>query len=658
MFFTRLWKALSLGLRMLKNMLFRPFRAIYFQIQRSASLSRQAARMAPKLAKSITKVKLKPESRADYIETNGAYIAKPLFAMLIIVLLALGTFGYFVAWPWLESRFFVAHIPVMAEKAATHSGRVALYYDNDKTQLQYEGRLVEGVRQGAGKEYYEDGTLKYDGDIKDGLYNGQGVLYDETGAPMYEGNFVDGIYEGSGTLYENGVRIYAGGFSQGLYEGQGTLYENGDLPAYEGGFVQGQKSGNAKVYEKGDLLYQGGYDQDAYNGNGKLFYPKGSLQAEGTFSAGRMTGRGIEYYENGQIRYQGMFDLGAYEGDGVLYHENGKMLYRGGFSLGQYEGDGTLYHENGEQAYKGGFSLGQYEGEGTIYWEDGSKHIIGIFEGGEPVGDVEIYDKKGNFVYKGGYQNGKYQGNGTLYYSPMRRVEGTFAEGLLHGDARLYLNDKLYYEGGFQNGLYHGQGTLYNDLGEAIFTGPFRNGLPDGTSFLRQAPDAVYAAFGEGKYIETYTTTGILIISQEAYMAAFLNYPTEAIPSEVHRFYCYHAGLLEGYTLSTLPLPASDASLRTGRGALPVYDDIPFMEGTDAYEGRLSRADYYFAAWAQRQDGPVEVVEYKSTVPLPIPETIPPLGNQAVADPPLAENQAQGAGQEQAAATQAAAALS
>ena len=118
MFFNKLWKALSLGLRMIKNIILRPFRAIFFQIQRGASASRQAAKAAPKLAKSITKVKLKPESRSDYIETKGAFIAKPLFVVIIVVLVVVGVLGYFVIWPLLESAFFVAHMPVNAEKVA------------------------------------------------------------------------------------------------------------------------------------------------------------------------------------------------------------------------------------------------------------------------------------------------------------------------------------------------------------------------------------------------------------------------------------------------------------------------------------------------------------------------------------------------------------
>ncbi len=653
MFFNRLWKALSLGVRMLKNILLRPFRAIYFQIQRSASLSRQAAQAAPKLAKSIAKVKLKPENRSDYIETRGAFIAKPLFIMIIVVIFAIAMLGYFIVWPWLESRFFVAHIPAMEEKAATHSGRVALYYDSDKTQLQYEGRLREGVRYGSSKEYYEDGILKYEGDMENGLYSGKGTLYDEEGKPLYEGSFAEGIYEGKGVLYEDGVRVYEGGFAAGLYEGQGTLYENGDTPTYEGGFLQGEKSGSARVYESGTLVYEGAYSEDAYNGSGRLYYPSGTLKAEGAFSGGRMTGQGIEYYENGRIRYQGMFNLGEYAGEGVLYHESGAMLYRGGFSLGQYEGEGTLYYENGKTLYKGGFSLGQYEGEGTLYYEngktlykggfslgvyegsgisyreDGSKHIVASFEGGSPAGEVEIYGENGSLQYRGGYQNGLYQGEGALYDTPLRWIEGVFDQGVLGGTVKLYVNKALYYEGGYQDGAFNGAGKIYNPFGEPVFEGNFLSGVPDGVSLLGRGIEAVYSLFGEGRYTETYTDTGILITANDINLAVFLNYPvaegegTEPQESTVHRFYVFEPGLLSGHTLATLPLPKEGPKLAMSTRAVPEYEGVEALSGQRMLQGRFSTPDYYFSAWAETESGPVHAIELKSTVPLPIPDVIP-----------------------------------
>ena len=580
---------------MIRNILIRPFRAVFFQLQRGASLSRQAAKAAPKLAKSITKVKLKPETRADYIETKGAFIAKPLFLMIIVVILLIGSAGYFIVWPWLESKFFVAHIPTLAPKAAEHSGRVVLYYDTDKTEMEYEGRLEEGVRQGQGKEYYQNGALKYEGGFQDGLYNGDGRLYDESGNPIYEGGFSQGLYAGAGTLYENGVRIYAGNFQEGLYEGQGTLYENGETPVYEGGFSQGEKSGTARVYENGALVYEGAYSQDAYNGNGKLFYPSGALKAEGAFSAGRMSGRGIEYHENGKVLYQGMFDLGVYEGEGVLYSENGEILY------------------------KGGFSLGEYEGEGTLYRQDGSKYIAGTFEGGQPTGQVQIYDEQSALLYAGGYENGAYQGEGKLIYSPGRWLEGTFNQGQPEGAVRLYVDGVLHYEGGYQNGAFNGAGKLYNTLGEVIFEGTFRSGLPDGMSLLGQNAEAVYALFGEGNYNEIQYVDGTLVVAPKANMAAFLCLPTVDAESVVHRFYCYDEGLLKGYTLENMPLPEAEQRLNITTGSMPAYDGVTALAGGRATQGRLHTETYYFTVWADSENGSVILAEYKSADPLPQP---------------------------------------
>ena len=42
----------------------------------------------------------------------------------------------------------------------------------------------------------------YSGDIVNGLYEGKGVLYNNNGTIKYKGNFKKGKYDGFGRLYE------------------------------------------------------------------------------------------------------------------------------------------------------------------------------------------------------------------------------------------------------------------------------------------------------------------------------------------------------------------------------------------------------------------------------------------------------------------------
>ena len=93
----------------------------------------------------------------------------------------------------------------------------------------------------------------YSGTLEDGLLQGQGREYDEDGLLIYEGNFVDGVRSGDGSCYEGGVLVYEGEFANGLYEGMGSLYEDGAL-AYRGNFAAGLQEGDVIVSMNGEEI--------------------------------------------------------------------------------------------------------------------------------------------------------------------------------------------------------------------------------------------------------------------------------------------------------------------------------------------------------------------------------------------------------------------
>lgn len=51
-----------------------------------------------------------------------------------------------------------------------------------------------GKRQGAGKSYYEDGTLNYDGGWQHDERHGKGKEYNADGTVKYDGKFVHNVY--------------------------------------------------------------------------------------------------------------------------------------------------------------------------------------------------------------------------------------------------------------------------------------------------------------------------------------------------------------------------------------------------------------------------------------------------------------------------------
>lgn len=332
-------------------------------LRRITNFSRQATKVASASVQGVAAAVKKPTKREDYIETERLFISKSFLILAAAALVLFGLFCYFVAWPFILSRFLTARFYYEDSRIPEWSGKVIVYYDREKRTPMYSGRLEEGVLQGAGKEYDGDGLLTYEGSFSDGVRSGSGVGY-EAGVLVYEGQFQNGVYEGMGSLYEAGRLAYQGSFSEGLPNGMGTAYSE-EKKCYEGEFVDG-------VYE----------------------------------------GSGTAYDAKGVRRYKGEFSAGLYEGEGVAYEETGRMCYRGSFSKGLYDGDGTLYLADGDSIHSE-FTAGQ--AGGVIQWyKKGRLWYDGSADGLVPDGFGTIYARSGRAIYSGEMDRGSLDGEWML----------------------------------------------------------------------------------------------------------------------------------------------------------------------------------------------------------------------------------------------------
>ena len=372
--FRQLASSVGVVLRTFRSFFTRQVTAIWAQIKSVTSLTRQASKLAPKMLKSATTAGKKPTKRSDYVETKQLFIAKSFFVILALVLVAAGLLIYFIIWPFLQSHFFTAKMWREDKDVADHSGRVVLYYDEKKTQPWFEGKLTDGLAQGTG------------------------VYYDENGLLLYSGELADGQYAGAGKLYDGGVLRYEGAFAAGVYEGTGTLYDDKGQTEYEGSFAGGVYDGAGKLYEDGTLLYEGGFAAGAYEGEGSL-YAGGALLCKGTFSGGKPNGEGVEYYPNGQVRYKGTFLDGQYSGTGSLYGEDGAPTYTGEFSEGLYSGKGSLYPAK-NQRIDAEFEKGETTGH-IDWYKNGALYYSGSADNLTPDGFGTITAASGDVLYTG-----------------------------------------------------------------------------------------------------------------------------------------------------------------------------------------------------------------------------------------------------------------
>ena len=227
--FTQFLRSFGIFFRTIRAFFTRQLVGLGARIRRMTNFSRQATKVASASLQSAVAAAKKPTKREDYVETKRLFLSKAFLLRVALGLIALGLLLYFVVWPYVLSHFLTARFYVEDDRISGWTGRVIVYADEEKTLPLYEGRLEEGVLQGKGKEYDEEGRLAYEGTFQDGLRQGQGKAYEE-GLLVYEGPFVQGLYEGKGKLYQEGELYYEGDFAAGVAAGTGTRYHANGRP--------------------------------------------------------------------------------------------------------------------------------------------------------------------------------------------------------------------------------------------------------------------------------------------------------------------------------------------------------------------------------------------------------------------------------------------
>ncbi len=378
-FFRQLLNSVGIFFRTLRAFFTRKLVGVGARLKRLTNFSRQATKVASESLQGAAAAIQKPTKREDYIETKRLFISKSFLVMLAITLVAVGFLIYLVVWPFVLSNFLTARFYQGDGRVPDWSGRVIVYYDQDRKEPMYAGKLEGGALQGEGTLYDENGLVTYQGNFAGGLPNGKGKAY-EAGVLVYDGAFADGRYEGAGELYRDGDLVYKGAFSQGLYEGMGELYQNGSL-VYRGAFSGGVQNGFGTAYQDGAKAYEGSFVNGAYSGEGTLFYANGKRAYAGAFASGLQDGEGAAYRENGELCYKGSFAEGLYDGDGAYYLEGDGGTVRAAFTAGRANG-AIQWYVGGKLWYDGSADNLTPDGFGTLYARNGKPVYAGEMDRG------------------------------------------------------------------------------------------------------------------------------------------------------------------------------------------------------------------------------------------------------------------------------------
>ncbi len=198
----------------------------------------------------------------------------------------------------------------------------------------YEGAFKNGLYDGFGVFQLESGE-QYIGEFKANLKHGFGRwsgFRDLKNAPIdrntsqfewYEGYFENGVKQGKGTFYFENGDIYAGEFKNDVRSGLGTLkYKSGDR--YEGGWLNDLQEGHGSLHdEEGIEIFSGIYKNGKKSG---IFTYAGKDKVGETTYVDDVI-HGVVYFKSKRETLLGKVRNGTPYGVGLVVKENGENVF-------------------------------------------------------------------------------------------------------------------------------------------------------------------------------------------------------------------------------------------------------------------------------------------------------------------------------------------
>ena len=144
---------------------------------------------------------------------------------------------------------------------------------------------------------------RYVGEVANGLREGKGICYWEDG-DRYEGDYRNDNKEGKGIYFWNDGDRYEGEFRNNEPSGKGIYYYkkepfNGDR--YEGDFRNGKSEGKGIYYYHNGDRYEGDYRNDKKEGKGIYYYNDGDRMM-GDYYNDKETGKHVILTRNGEVK--------------------------------------------------------------------------------------------------------------------------------------------------------------------------------------------------------------------------------------------------------------------------------------------------------------------------------------------------------------------
>ena len=313
-------------------------------------------------------------------------------------------------------------------------------------------------------------------------------------------------------------------------DGFGIACRNDGIIEYEGNWKQNQKHGFGIEYDDVGLRkFEGSFLEDKKVGKGKEFFTNGQVKYEAEFKEDVMIGEFKEFYDDGVKKFDGEFvkafndnnefmeDFSEPDTDSEyeeqldfpyqdLLQEGNEFNSKKKMSKGKSPNVSDINPLNvtvintknrvfgieteDKKLNKSAFGVVNKKKRivrvGAAYYPSGIKKAEGRFINGIVHGKARVFHPNGACHFDGMFRKGVIQGNGKEYWdNKTLKYEGEFVDGVYYGEGRLYhRTGVLLCEGTFIEGKLHGMGTTYYLNGNIMYEGEFQDGKALGVGLV------------------------------------------------------------------------------------------------------------------------------------------------------------------------------
>ena len=254
---------------------------------------------------------------------------------------------------------------------------IQLTWDGKDKQLLHEVLYINGQKNGAERNWNEDGKLESERNyINDTLHGGVKEFY-ENGKPQLEANYLNGELDGT----------------------KKEWYPSGKLEK-EAHYKEGKLDGIYKEwFENGQLKISCSYKEGKEHGTRMEWDENGIFSRVENFTNGVQDGFEKTFYNNGHPMYYRSFKNGLRDGKWIGYYGYKKNKIECEFTYVNDTIQGTYkkWYDNGQLKYEMTYVDGVENGPFLLWYENGQQKVIGNYVNGELIFD-KCWDKKGNEI--------------------------------------------------------------------------------------------------------------------------------------------------------------------------------------------------------------------------------------------------------------------